>query len=278
MISGQLDPHEPPVAGRLRLAMAILVALLLTLALLPFHLVALGLKLKAAAIAPRVWHSVMVRMIGLRIHVHGELARARPLLLVANHVSWSDIPVLGSVGPVSFVAKADMQSWPGINWLSRLSRTIFVEREKRLKSREQAGEISARLQAGDAIVLFAEGTTGDGNYLLPFKSSLLAAAREALGDDPGAIVFIQPVALCYSRFHGIPAGRKEQVVVTWIGDQDLVPHLSRLVSSGARDVDVIIGEPLAFTAGSDRKAVTRELETRVRSMMIDAQRGVIPVA
>lgn len=273
MTGGDLEPYRQPVAGRLRLAVAFAVMLVMTLAMLPFHAIALALGGRPAAIAPRIWHRVMSRMIGFRVHVHGSMAKARPLMLVANHVSWTDILVLGSIGPVAFVAKADMKSWPGISWLAKLSSTIFVEREKRLKSREQAGEISARLKAGDAIILFAEGTTGDGNVLLPFKSSLLAAARDAVDHTPGGVVHIQPVALAYNRFHGMPAGRAGQVKVSWIGDQDLIPHLPDIVKAGARDVDVVIGEPIAFTAGSDRKAVTRELEARVRAMMVSAQRG-----
>ena len=217
--------------------------------------------------APRLWHRSVLRALGFRVHVAGAPAARRPLLIVANHVSWTDIAVLGSVVDVSFIAKAQMQGWPLMGWLSTLQRTVFVERERRHRSGEQAGEIARRLQEGDAMVLFAEGTTGDGNMMLPFKSTLFGAATMAVGHDGVEEVAIQPVAIVYTRRHGMPLGRAGRMALSWIGDEDLVPHVAGLLKRGAVDVEVRFGEPVVFSATSNRKEVARLVEARVREMM-----------
>lgn len=222
----------------------------------------------------RRWcHGLIVRALGFRVHVHGTIAPVRPLLLAANHISWTDVMVLASFNDVSFIAKSQMSRWPLIGWMARLQRCVFVERERKRKSGEQASEIATRLAAGDAMVLFAEGTTGDGNLILPFKSTLFGAA--ALAIDEGAVdqVFIQPVAISYTRLHGLPMGRQHRRVAAWIGDQDLLPHIKLLLAEGAVDVEVHFGEPVAFSAGTNRKETARRMEAQVRTMMQQALRG-----
>ncbi|MBN9241291.1 MAG: 1-acyl-sn-glycerol-3-phosphate acyltransferase [Mesorhizobium sp.] len=243
------------------------------------------------ALIPRLWHKAILWALGFRVHVIGAPATQRPLLVVANHISWTDIPVLGSVVDVSFIAKAQMQGWPLMGWLSTLQRTVFVERERRQKSGDQASEIGERLKAGEAMALFAEGTTGDGNMMLPFKSTLFGAATMAI--DKGAIdkgaadkeragqggvreVTIQPMAIAYVRRHGMPLGRAGRMALSWIGDQDLVPHIAGLLKQGAVDVEVRFGEPVTFSAGSNRKEVARLVEARVKAMAQAALYGSRP--
>lgn len=221
----------------------------------------------------RRWcHSLILRALGFRVHVHGALVAQRPLLVASNHISWTDVMVLASFNNVSFIAKSEMAGWPLIGWLTRLQRCVFVERDRRRKSGAQAGEIASRLAAGDAMVLFAEGTTGDGNLILPFKSTLFGAAELAIGEGDVDRVFIQPVAIGYTRLQGLPMGRQHRAVAAWIGDQDLVPHLKDLLAEGAIDVEVHFGEPIEFSAGSSRKETARRVEERVRTMMNKALR------
>jgi 1-acyl-sn-glycerol-3-phosphate acyltransferase len=229
-----------------------------------------------AAVAPRLWHKSILKALGFRVQVIGEPAPQRPLLIAANHVSWTDIAVLGSVVDVSFIAKSQMEGWPLLGWLSKLQRTVFVERERRHRAGDQANEIARRLSNGDAMVLFAEGTTGDGNMMLPFKSTLFGAATMAVGQGAGDGVAIQPVAIAYTRRHGIPLGRAGRMALSWIGDQDLAPHVAALLRSGAVDVEVRFGEPVTFSAGSNRKETARLVEARVRTMMQAALHGLDP--
>ena len=135
--------------------------------------------------APRLWHRLVVRLLGLRVHVHGSPAEGRPLLIAANHVSWTDIMALGATADVHFIAKAEVAGWPLFGRLAKLQRTVFIDRTRPRNAGEQAGAIAARLANGEPMVLFPEGTTSDGNAPLPFKSTLFAAAQMALGEAGG---------------------------------------------------------------------------------------------
>jgi 1-acyl-sn-glycerol-3-phosphate acyltransferase len=200
------------------------------------------------------------------------MSTGRPLLIASNHISWTDIMVVGSLADVTFIARSDLAGWPLIGKLSRLQRTIFVERHRKRTSGDQAGEIAGRLAENDALVLFAEGTTGDGNHLLPFKSTLFGAARLVLGETDVQTVYVQPMAIAYTRLHGMPMGRQHRVLASWIGDSDLLPQLKEVLREGAMDVEVEFGEPVEFTAASDRKQVARQVEDRVRVMMAEVLR------
>lgn len=243
-----------------------------TIVLIPLQYVGLKTGLFRDSLLPKAFHKVATRALGFRIEVEGEMARQRPLLLVANHLSWSDITVLGSVAEVSFVAKSEMANWPLFGLFARLQRSVFVERDRKRKAVDQTSELAGRLGGKVAMVLFAEGTTSDGNFLIPFKSTLFGAARAAVANGGGRVT-VQPVAIVYTRQHGIALDRRDRSRVAWIGDMDLIPHLGATLRDASVDVTVRFGEPIDFTEGSDRKAVAREVEARVRSMMIEALKG-----
>jgi 1-acyl-sn-glycerol-3-phosphate acyltransferase len=225
---------------------------------------------------PRLWHKMILRLLAMKVYVTGKLAEERPLLIASNHISWSDIMVIGSVADVHFIARGDMARWPVLGRLAKLQRTIFVERQARRRSGEQAGEIAERLKAGEMLVLFAEGTTGDGNTVLPFKTTLFAAAGLAAGEGEGRPITVQPVAVAYVRSHGVPLGRLERTRYAWIGDQSLLPHLLMLLRGGAVDVELSFGEPLRLDREGGRKALARAAEASVRTMMARSLSG--PVA
>lgn len=263
------------MVGTIRLTLALLIAAVATPSLALYQVVAMRTGLLDERPAPRAWHRLVTKLLGFRIHVRGKPASGRPLLIVSNHVSWTDIMVIGSLADVHFIAKSELGGWPIMGKLSRLQRTVFVERERRRKSGQQAGEIAQRLSKGDPMVLFAEGSTSDGNLLLPFKSTLFAAAHMALEANGGEAVTIQPVAIVYTRLQGMPMGRQHRGHAAWIGDRVLLPHIRELLSEGAVDLEVHFGEPVEFSAGGSRKEAAREVETRVRTMMAAALRNPI---
>ncbi|MBL8579831.1 MAG: 1-acyl-sn-glycerol-3-phosphate acyltransferase [Mesorhizobium sp.] len=262
--------------GRIRLVAALGFVGVTMVALMPVQLIAMKTKLFSERRVPRLWHGLNVRALGFRVHQKGALTTKRPLIIAANHVSWTDIPVISSRYEVSFVAKSEMAAWPLLGFLARLQRTIFVERERRRASGAQADEIARRLADDDAIVLFAEGTTGDGNMILPFKSTLFGAATKAITDGAVDKVYIQPLAIAYTRVQGIPMGRQHRPLASWIGDEELAPHAARLLKEGAIDVELHFGEPIEFSPGDDRKAVTRLAEGQVRTMLHEALASPMP--
>lgn len=252
--------------GWIRIALGLAAAALVTPVLLLWQSLAMRFGWNEKA-APRLWHGFVLKLLGIRVHVHGDLARERPLLIAANHISWTDIMVLGASADVHFIAKSEMAGWPLLGLLAKYQRTVFVNRHSRRRSGEQANEIGTRIAKGDPMVLFAEGTTGDGNQMMPFKSTLFGAAKVALSNGGGERVFIQPVAIAYTRLHGLPMGRQHRVHAAWIGDSDLVPHIGALLREGAMDVEVHFGTPIEFTSDSRRKHVAAAAENEVRRML-----------
>ena len=173
---------------------------LLTLSLLPFQLIAVRLGLGARRAIPVAFHRAVCACLGVRIRQVGRKVNEHPLLIVANHASWLDISVITALAPVVFVAKRDVAAWPMFGLLARLQRTVFVDRHSRQKTREVNAEIAQRLVDGDPVVLFAEGTSSDGNRVLAFRSALIGAARDALAQAGPAQGILDPAGL--HRLHG----------------------------------------------------------------------------
>jgi lyso-ornithine lipid O-acyltransferase len=245
----------------------------LTVPLMPVQAALLRLSPKAARRFPNWYHRQVCRLLGVRIEIEGEVARDQPVLLVANHTSWLDIPVLSAVAPVSFVAKKEVGGWPFVSSLAKLQRSVFVDRARRTAVGEAAGEILARLSQGDSIVLFAEGTSSDGNRVLPFMTSLFAAVKppvhgEVHVDMSGRQVAMQTLSIVYVRLHGIPLGRADRPLVGWYGDMEMRAHAWRLLQSGPLDVRIRIGPPVPLSLFSDRKDLARRSEAEVREHVV----------
>jgi 1-acyl-sn-glycerol-3-phosphate acyltransferase len=251
--------------ARLQLAAVLVSLFLTTLVLLPLQLFAIRFRPRLAARIPMWWQRVAARCLGLKVRIEGTPATGRPLLLVSNHVSWVDIVTLGSLLPVSFIAKSEVGGWPVVKWLARLQRSVFIDRTRRTATAASNSAIAARLAGGEALVLFAEGTTGDGIGVLPFRSALVGAARDAGGADMP--ILVQPVAVVYVGFQGLPIDRSRMAEIAWHGDMDLAPHLVGLIDIGAIDAVVAFGTPITFGPDSDRKAVTARVEAEVRAMV-----------
>ena len=261
--------------ARLRLAATIFLAALALLLLLPFHAVGVLIGGRAANAVTPLWHRIVMRLIGMRVIVTGAPSGERPLLLLANHISWLDISVLASVAPVSFIAKNEVAGWPVVGWLAKLQRSVFIDRQRRSATGAKTDEVAGRLSKGDIIVLFAEGTSGDGNQVLPFRTALVGAAQRAVEEGGGGAV-IQPVAIAYARMLGLPLGRQHRPQIAWYGGTDLLPHLKRLLSQGAVDVYVTFGPPRRLRSGENRKIAAAEAQAFVRRAVSVVNSGRAP--
>lgn len=259
--------------ARLRIIAAILFVAFITPPLALAQFIAMKTGLVPETIFPPLWHRTVLKALGVRVKVVGAMSSQRPLLLASNHISWADIMVIGSRFDVRFIAKAEMSNWPIMGFLSKLQHTIFVERERKRKSGAQASEIALDMAAGHAMVLFPEGTTADGNFILPFKSSLFGAAQMAIDEHTADKVFIQPLAIAYTRVNGLPMGRKHRARFSWAGAEGLWPSLRRFLHERAVDVELRFGEPIEFHAASKRKDIARVAEASVRGMFAQALAG-----
>ncbi|MCL6705719.1 1-acyl-sn-glycerol-3-phosphate acyltransferase [Pseudomonas sp. R2.Fl] len=257
----------------LRIGIVLSLVALMSLVLIPIQAVGLYFDLPYRRWLPGYWHRNACRLLGIRIHVHGGIDRRRPLMLAANHASWKDILILGALADVAFIAKTEVADWPIFGLFAKLQKSIFVVREEKRRTGEQVNEIATRMADGEIVVLFPEGTTSDGNRLLEVKSSLFGAAAAALPLAPDGVVYVQPVAVAYTRVHGMPMGRYHRPIAAWPGDIELLPHLIGILKAGAIDVDVSFGQSVEFHVGDNRKALSTRIEADIRAMLLEHLRG-----
>ncbi len=240
-----------------------------TVVLLPVQAVAVFFRLPLQKRLPLWYHRHCCRILGLRIDSRGERSSIHPTLYVSNHVSYFDIAVLGSLIAGSFVAKREVASWPLFGWLAKLQRSVFIERRgKRVAAHRD--EMSARLENGDDLVLFAEGTSGDGNRVLPFKSALFAVAQLQPGGRP---LTVQPVSIAYTRLDGVPMGRYLRPFFAWYGDMELAGHIWQATGLGLVTVEVEFHPLVTITAFGSRKALCDHCHTQVAGAVAAALTG-----
>lgn len=260
----------------LRITFVALVLLITVIALLPLQLIGIAFNTQLQRRLPHLVHRIICTMIGIRIHEIGTRTADTPVLILANHVSWIDICVIGALTPAVFVAKHEIAGWPLFGWLAKLQRSIFIDRQARHRTGAATQEIAERMLGGDAVVLFAEGTSSNGTHILPFRSALIGAVHHALGETTHHnSIIVQPLSLAYVGMAGLPIGRVLRDRVAWYGDIDLVPHLAGVLATGAIDITVTWGEPTAYDMKADRKTIAREAETAVRRMTTRALRGEV---
>jgi 1-acyl-sn-glycerol-3-phosphate acyltransferase len=190
------------------------------------------------------------RCLGLDIHQHGSPSNDT-VLFVSNHISWSDIPILGSLAPIRFLSKAEVGQWPVIGWLARQAGTLFIRRGGG-QARRVRNQIIENLQAGENVLVYPEGTTSEGLTVLPFHGLLLKAAPESRTP-------VQPVTIAYRR-----NGRPDHLA-PFIGDDEFHCHLLRMLREPSARVDVVFHVPVS---ASDQTP-TDELAARLRETVLD---------
>lgn len=196
------------------------------------------------------WHRRLCRCLALELEPVGD-----PLpgtLLVANHISWLDVPALGALAQVDFVSKAEVRRWPLVGLLARAADTLFLRRGAHQAS-AITGQIRERLAKGRSVVIFPEGTTGNGLALRRFHPRLFAAAQE----PP---VPIQPVAVRYGT------NAAPDPVAPFVGDDSLATHLLRVLCRPGIRVEVRFLAPID-PAGRDRRALAEAVRSAITARL-----------
>ena len=215
------------------------------------------------------WHKLCRWAIGMRIRSYGSISMESPTFFVANHTSYLDIPALGSLVDGTFIAKSEIKSWPMFGTLCSLQRTIFIDRDWR-KARAQRKQLYKRLDDGDSLILFPEGTSNNGTFTRRFKSALFSAADWNL-DNQGLAV--QPITIAYTRLNDIVIGRRLRPLFAWYGDMVMFDHFWTLLGSGSLGVDIIFHPPVHLKNFGSRKELSRHCERRVSNGLSDALAG-----
>jgi 1-acyl-sn-glycerol-3-phosphate acyltransferase len=220
---------------------------------------------------PALFHRLICAGLAVRVRSHGQFSPETMQLIVANHVSWLDVPVLATLGPMSFLAKKEIGQHPVGRALVAMQGVVYVDRGRRSCIPSVNARMAQTMRAGSPVVLFAEATTGDGNRLLRFRSSHFEAIRQASSDGDLEIPVIQPVYLDYSRLAGLPMARGERPRVAWYGDMTFLRHFFQFIQGGGVTCDVYIGAPIRVVPRLDRKSAARLAEASVRDLAARAR-------
>lgn len=176
----------------------------------------------------QAWAHDVLNTVGLRVAVRGTPpAHGTGACIVANHISWLDIPALLSVLPCHFVAKDEVARWPLVGGLAQRAGTLFVPRGQALALRQLHTALCDRLRSGASVAIFPEGTTTDGRHVRPFFPALLQPAI-----DTATLVW--PVALRYRRGDGLPGPN----VWAYCGEMTLWQSIRRVCQQPSGVVEV----------------------------------------
>lgn len=199
----------------------------------------------------QVWALAFLGHAGIELEIRGQPPVTGPVLLVSNHISWLDIPVMHAARHCRFVSKSDVQDWPLVGTLATAAGTLYIERSSRRDALRMVHLMRDALIANEVLAVFPEGTTGDGRAVLPFHANLLQAAISA--DAPA-----QPVGL---RFVDKASGQTSHAP-SYIGDETLLGSIWRTLSAPAIVAVVHYGEP-EQAEGRDRRAWSEQLRGTV---------------
>ncbi|MFK0115649.1 lysophospholipid acyltransferase family protein [Streptomyces sp. NPDC090994] len=220
---------------------AVGVLLLAGIALTP-----VGHRLPAALV--RRWCRWIVRACGVRVRITGGAPPAGGLLLVANHVSWLDVPLLAAVRPARMVAKTEVRGWPVAGWLAARGGVLFIERDRLRALPGTVARIAAELRGGAAVAAFPEGSTWCGRAGGPFRRAVFQAALDAG-------VPVQPVRIRY-----LEDGRTVSTTPAFVGEDTLLASLWRVASARGLVAEVRVRPVVPAGACSDRRALARAAE------------------
>lgn len=208
----------------------------------------------------RAWSLKMLALCGMKLVVHNDSARLDAgALVVSNHVSWIDIYVINAWRPTPFVSKAEIRHWPLIGWFAQNLDTVFIEREKRSDARRIMQELSSRLERGELMCVFPEGTTSSGVALLPFHSNMFQAAVAA--GKP-----VQPLCIYYEDAQG-----RQSTAPAYIDDLSLKESLDAMLKAGPLTAHVYVGEPIA---ADDRRTLAARAQAAVNAAL-ETMRGPV---
>ncbi len=252
-----------------------LVALLiLTMGMIPVQSVLVRLSGRPRYLFARGYWRWMIKALGIRVRVHGTPPEVGPVLVVANHNGYLDVLVLGSVLAAAFVSKGEVADWPGVGFVTKLGNTVFISR-KRGESVSEKDVVRERLDQEEVLVLFPEGTSSDGNRVLPFKSTFFAVAEKPLTDAQGNSrpVPVQPVSVAYTLLDGLPMSRAFRPFYAWYGDMTLENHLFTLLGLGNLTVDVIFHPQTSVAEHGNRKRLAAACHQAVERGLVNALSG-----
>ncbi len=209
---------------------------------------------------PALYHRVTCLIYGIKARIKGNPNTVDHVVFVGNHISYIDIPVIGSLIPATFIAKADVRKWPIFGLLSMLAQTIFIERNREA-AQKCITDIKNALKKNRSLILFPEGTSTQGIEVLPFKSSIFDLF---LHDDLKEKLLVQPFTICIQRVDNKDIKTTQDLdIYAWYGDMTMLPHLWAIGKSKGVDILVTFHEPHAAKNYDNRKVFAKHCQQDV---------------
>lgn len=247
-------------AGTIRAVLRIFFFLLIVVIAYPILLISLRLSEENRTKIVRAIFKMLVALLGFKLRVYGRPVDDRPCLYVSNHLSYLDIPILGSLLKASFVSRADVAGWPLFGYYGKLQRTVWIDRKPELAV-EHAKELRRRIEAGDRILVFPEGTSTDGLHLLPFKSTLFEVAQPVKNaDGTETQVTVQPMSLIVTEMGNLPIGRFQRPLYSWYGDMTFEHHFWDVLQLAGFTLEVQFHAPVTMAQFGHRKKLAAHCE------------------
>lgn len=199
----------------------------------------------------QIWSAHLLHILAIRLDVSGTPVQgATPAMLVANHVSWLDVYALNAICPAQFVAKTEIGSWPLLGLFARKSGTVFIDRTRRRDILRVNAQLATLMRKGTKIAVFPEGTTTEGNSILPFRPPLL---QSAIACDAR----LQAVAIRYERTDGSPCRE-----ASFVGDTTFAAALWLVLTQPVIHARLHF-LPAVTCSGKHRKVLAREAERSI---------------
>ena len=221
-----------------------------TFAMLPLYHIATSLRKTSHAPLALFYLRTLNRILNVRVHVVGKPEGGGPFFLASNHASWLDIPVLGSILPMDFMALGSLQQYRGFGFMARQGRSQFISGAQGRGLLSERGVFEAKLRRGTNMAFFPESMIGTGNSLYAFRSSFMG-----MQDEHGAPIAVTPVSISYSYVHGMPMSRKTRARFGWRGNCSVTEAIWNTACLGAMDVVVSFHPPMENEAGAERTEI-----------------------
>lgn len=227
-----------------------------------------------------ICNRLLLKICGVRLLAKSKASGQKPMMIVCNHISYMDVPILGSLLPVRFTPKSEISGWPLISSLCSVTGCIFLTRRAD-KIEEAKNAIKEALAKEEVVCLYPEGTTGNGIETLPFKSSFFSMAEEGIN---GRELYVQPVAIIYRAIGRLPIDRTQWPQIAWYGDMEFVPHFWDFLKLNSLDVEIDFLPPVSISQFTDRKslaeycrqAIQKTIEAARKENLSPAQKRLMP--
>lgn len=248
--------------GTIKASVKMILFASMTLILIPFQIFIITFhKGKYAYTLPHLWQNLTCNIFCIKREIIGTPLNNQQVIYVSNHISYLDIPVIGSILKTSFVAKSDVASWPVFGFLSKLQQTAFISRASK-DVKKSTNTLDTMLDDEKSLLIFPEGTSTEGHAVIPFKSSLFSV----IFNNKHKNLIIQPITLAIKTINGKPPqNQKTSDIYAWHLNMDtpLAPHLWAFAKGRGAEISLHFHPPMHSETFSDRKTLAKECHSTV---------------